>query len=126
MNADDIKGLIDDARCINNCIPIGMQLPALIALLFDANSGAIAPCVNLIPEGSVYDVDGQFGLSLLLTPGTTYQIIFGGNDLEFLNTYGNPIDLLPPGTFQFTSESYDSAYLIGTPNSSVTATICAV
>lgn len=43
MTSDEIKSLLDDARCVNNCVPAGFQLALLIALIWDGvQSGGFA------------------------------------------------------------------------------------
>jgi hypothetical protein len=127
MTADDIKGLIDDARCINSCVPPGFQLPFLIALLFDASSGAAptVPCVNLMPTDAIYDNIGTYTINPLLTVGASYKLTWGTNETA-LSLNGDPV--LSPGvglTTLFMATGND--VLLGSPHfSSVTAIICAV
>ena len=35
MTSNEIKSLLDDAKCVNNCVPAGFQLALLIALIWD-------------------------------------------------------------------------------------------
>lgn len=39
----DTNALMNDARCINDCIPAGMQLPVLIWLIANINSQSTDP-----------------------------------------------------------------------------------
>jgi hypothetical protein len=84
-------------------------------------------CVNLIPDGAVYDGFGTYELDFLLSFPATYQIIFGNNDSHFYISGGTSPTIFAPGTFQFTTVSFETISLTsGVPNSLVTATICAV
>jgi hypothetical protein len=84
-------------------------------------------CVNLIPDGAMFDDNGFYNVSSLLQPNTTYQITFGANDTSLVVDGGNPPYVNPPGTSTFTT--FDSPFLVvivGNPDSLVTAQICTV
>src|ERR1035437_471129 len=86
-------------------------------------------CVNLIPEGGVFNGGGQYIIPDILSPGTTYLIIFGSGDTVFLNSDGNPETLNAPGTFLFTTFAGPPVPIRlenSTPGALVTAIICAV
>lgn len=55
------------------------------------------PCVNLIPDGAVYNSvgGGHYNLPNLIC-GATYQITFGVNDANIDNTSGVPVQYVPP------------------------------
>jgi hypothetical protein len=83
------------------------------------------PCVNLIPDGAMYDETNNYATTL--TPGVAYQITFGVNDGVIYVPGGIPIYSYAPGTFQFTTGPEGYAYLTGNNNNTrVTAIICAV
>lgn len=89
----------------------------------------LSDCVNVIPDGTVYNGAGTLNIHSFLTGGTAYQISFGGNDnhLSFTNPDGDPSNIYAPGTMIFTTHNpLLVAELHGIPDAPVTAIICAV
>jgi hypothetical protein len=127
MATCDIQELVNEAACLG-CLPVGQLQAIKTGLLCDyLVDPSNPPCVNLIPEGAAYDDLLSYVVSNLLEPFTTYQIVFGANEISFSNIDGTPQYLNPPGTFQFTtSDAPYNATMFGSANSPVTATICAV
>ena len=141
LDAAGIKNLIDQAKCINCEIPRGLQVAALISLFAGGGVSPTptppSPCVNLIPAGAAYDDAGHyyvngFGSSILQT-GVLYQFTWGINEENVhLDTGGS---MMNPGAGQAFTEVFGTGgpgntgvlyFVSATPNSLVTATICAI
>lgn len=97
MSCDPQK-LVDDAKCIEHCIPKGMQLSALI-YVFCKSIDSI-PCFNLLNNAPVPPKYGptatpiyKFPIITGLNDGGSYTVQFGPNDLSLKN--GTDIILNP-------------------------------
>lgn len=122
----DIQKLIDNAKCIQNCLPQGMQMPALIFVFCNAATPQPpTPCVNLIPDGATYD-GTEFYNVLTLLPNTQYTLTSGANEQGYINTPDGFIALVPGQVVVFTTSDPTNLTLRGPRLQPVTATICPV
>jgi len=117
-------------------------IAAELQLFCNLSEGLVEPveCINLIPEGSVYDNSGRFyvrgggGGATLLQVGGTYLVTFGANESSMNDgSYGVTYLKVSSPSFQFTYAGIGSAGDIGCyfhsiagQNLPVTATICEV
>lgn len=72
------QNLTSKVACFVSCMPLGMVKPVITQLLCKiANMGIGA---NLIPPGSVYNVNFEF--DIVIQTNTTYTITWGANDVS--------------------------------------------
>ena len=85
MTDTEIKTLLDDARCVNSCVPAGIQLAVLIALIWDG-----------IESGSFSGGGGSGGASNGSGPPTTAPSGTAGTYWDYTNKtlyMWNPVTL---------------------------------
>lgn len=108
---------------------------AWLQMLCNLTENTIEPCVNLIPDGTVYNEIGRCNISAFLSPSTTYTITFGVSEFQLLNSISNGSNqetfFPPPTVQQFTTDNagfVNDVLLTLLPglNVPVTATICEV
>lgn len=83
-------------------------------------------CVNVIPEGAVYQILGPAEYAVtVLSPNTDYKLIAGANEASYQNEGGADTPLINGQVVFFTSGPTPTFSLFGLlGNSPVTATIC--
>ena len=115
------QGLLNAAQCYNCYGPGTWPLFKLGLLMLILNGGG-TPCINVIPNGSTYGSGTPtFTVTPLLTPGKTYQITFGANDVELFNGADS---ITTNGSFVAAPSGQD-IILLGTGNGvPITAIIC--